>query len=187
MSIDRMVHQLFAEGDRGAHRHPPDDDLRKAETSARRGAASRISPALVWALLLDAVARFLGREDAPRYIALALLAIVFVVMPWDMLAVVLLGGVAAGVVGCFLGKDQIKRLVIGWYRRTRERDPERAEAIRLFAARASRTASACLAKLPPDWTSGLYLPDFEEPQPTSPKLLSDPFERLGARAARQGN
>ncbi len=177
-SIRMTVARFLEEGDQEVRQGSARDSAGRAAPS-KRGNPARAPARVILALLLDAVGQFLGREDAPRYIAIGLLALVFVSMPWDVLAVVFLCGLVAGVAGLVLGKEQVRRLAVGWYVRTRERDPEWAETVRLFAARSSKTASGWLAKLPANWTAGLYLPDFEEPQPTPPKMRSDPFDRLG--------
>ena len=122
--------------------------------------------------------RFIRRDDAPRHVATALLVIVLVSMPWETLTVILLSAAIATIACALLGEARLSGLAARWYTRTRESDPERAEAVRLKAQAASRFVARQLARLPAGWTSGLYLPDFDEPAPLPGKMLSDPFERL---------
>ena len=85
-SIRMTVARFLEEGDHEVCQGSARDSAGRAAPS-KRGNPARAPARVILALLLDAVGQFLGREDAPRYIAIGLLALVFVSMPWDVLAV----------------------------------------------------------------------------------------------------
>jgi hypothetical protein len=124
------------------------------------------------------LARFLQRPDAPRVIAVGMLSYFFIAWPWLLPALVLATVIVAGVVGYWLGAERITKLVFAWHTRLRRRDPQKAKRIRRRAARMSRRLSKLIERLPDSWTTGLYLPDFEEIPDLPEKMLSDPFDRL---------
>jgi hypothetical protein len=134
-------------------------------------------------VLIRLAARLLRRPDAPRLIAIMLLVIAFLMEPWFLLTLLVLGMLTTQVAYFSLGPDRVSELVVAWYDRLRQRDPERAETIRRRAARSSKQISAIIERLPDKWTTGLYLPDFEEPPELPEKMKSDPFDRLATQVS----
>ncbi|GKY87536.1 hypothetical protein [Sinisalibacter aestuarii] len=126
------------------------------------------------------VRRFLKRPDAPRRLALALLVLAAIFAPGKLAFLAILAVLMAGVGYVSLGPDRVHELIADWHDRLAQRDPQRAEAIRLRAARVSRAAMALADRLPERWTSGLYLPDFEPAAEMPEKMKHDPFDRLAA-------
>lgn len=132
------------------------------------------------AALLRLAGEFLRRPDAPRLIAIMLLVIAFLMEPWFLVTLFVFAMLTALVVYFSLGPDRVSELVVAWYERLRGRDPEKAETIRCRAAGLSKRASGIVERLPENWTTGLYLPDFEEADDLPEKMKSDPFDRLSA-------
>lgn len=124
------------------------------------------------------VAVFLRRPDAPRLLAMALLLTVLIFDPGFMLFLFILSVLTAVVLYFSFGAERVETWVAHRYWQLRERDPVAAEKIRRRAARTSAFLSKLIAKLPESWTSGLYLPEFEEPTELHENLKSDPFDRL---------
>lgn len=129
--------------------------------------------------------RFFRRPDAPRLMAIMLLVIIFLAEPWFVLTVFLLAILTALVAYFSLGPDRVTELVVAWYDRLRQRDPDRAATLRHRAASCSKKMSEIVERLPDRWTTGLYLPDFEEPPELPKKMKSDPFDRLAAQIHQQ--
>ena len=77
-----------------------------------------------------------------------------------------------------LGPDRVDASVAAWHARLRRRDFDKAEDIRRRAAFWSKRISAIVGRLPEKWTTGLYLPDFEEAPELPEKMKKDPFDRL---------
>lgn len=127
---------------------------------------------------LDRLRTFLARPDAPRLLALVLLAVIVVLRPWAVLFMVVLALMVGLITYFSLGPDRVAEMVIAWYHRLKDRDPDRAEQLRTRAAKASFTLGRVLDRLPVSWTQGLYLPDFEEVPDLNETLQGDPFERL---------
>jgi len=116
----------------------------------------------------------------PRHMALLLLAIIVLSMPWLIPVLLLLGLIILLISYLTLGHDRASELVSschGWLAR---RDPQGAETLRSRAERISTRLSTWAGYLPDRWTSGLYLPDFSLPDETEEKLADDPFNRLVA-------
>ncbi|MCJ7874994.1 hypothetical protein [Phaeobacter sp. J2-8] len=134
--------------------------------------------------IMGHIRRFLRRPDAPRTLALGALVIVVLVRPWLVVAVGLLALLTAAVVYFSLGPDRVCDLVVSWYTRLRERDPDRAEAIRQRASDASARFAKLLDRLPASWTQGIYIPDFEPDTELLDDTRPDPFDRLAAEARR---
>jgi hypothetical protein len=151
----------------------PDPDT----TAALRGWHKRLAGAVAAKLR-----HFLRRPDAPRWIALALLALAAIFDPWFFVALLVIFGLAAVVAYFTLGPDRVAELVVAWHDRLAQRDPDKAEVIRRRAARVSRVLAALIERLPERWTAGLYLPDFEPAEAMPAKLQDDPFAKLAAEA-----
>ena len=73
----------------------------------------------------------------------------------------ILGAIGAMVVLRLAGTERVSGWVLARYARLKDENPEKAERLRLKAARLSAMASAIAARLPESWVQGLYLPDFE--------------------------
>jgi len=168
--------------------HPPRDEPPGAvpgESTAKprkdTGHARSIWTKRIAVALIRLAVRFLRRPDAPRLIAIVLLVIAFLMEPWFLVGLFGFGLLTAQIVYFSLGPDRVNELVAAWYDRLRQRDPAKAETIRRRAARSSRQISAIIDRLPDNWTTGLYLPDFEEPEELPEKMKVDPFDRLAAQ------
>ena len=129
----------------------------------------------IWARGQAAVVSY--RPD-PRHMALLLLAIIVLSMPWLIPALLLLGLIVLLISYLTLGPDRATELVSAWHGWLTRRNPQGAEALRARAERLSARLSAWAIYLPERWTSGLYLPDFSRPDETQDKLSDDPFDRL---------
>ena len=154
-----------------------EDDLK---TVVRHAQASEQScqkrPPAQW--ILKPALSFLRRPDAPRILSFLLLLTIFVLKPGLVVFLFVMGLLIGLVLFFSFGPDRVQNWVINRYRRLRERDADAAERIRRRAAGAIKRLSAIVEKLPERWTTGLYLPDFEEPAELPENLKSDPFERL---------
>jgi len=150
------------------------------QTSERRAQASEQSrqkkPPAQW--LLKLAVSFLRRPDAPRILSFLLLLTILVLKPGFVVFLFVMGLLIGLVLFFSFGPERVQNLVINRYRRLRERDADAAERIRRRAAGASKRLSAIVERLPERWTTGLYLPDFEEPAELPEKWKSDPFEQL---------
>lgn len=131
--------------------------------------------------MLDRLCAFLARPEVPRLLASVLLALSVVLRPWAVLFMAVLAVVVGLITYFSLGPDRVSEIVVAWYHRMKERDPDRAEQLRARAAKASFTLGRVLDRLPVSWTQGLYLPDFEEVPDLNETLRADPFERLVAQ------
>lgn len=128
--------------------------------------------------LLSTTASFIKRPDAPRVLALLVLVTFIVLEPGFVVFLFVMSFLTLLVLYFSLGPDPFQNWAINRYKRLRDRDPDAAERLRLRAAKTSRKLSALIEKLPEKWTTGLYLPDFEEPQDLPETWNTDPFERL---------
>ena len=133
-------------------------------------------------LVLHKTQAFLARPDAPRLLAIALLAVIFVLRPLAVLGMALVALMVALITYFSLGPDRVGEIVVARYQRLKSRDPARAEVLRKRAARTSARLSRLLDHLPERWTQGLYLPDFEEPAEQPAQMHNDPFDRLVAQS-----
>ena len=127
------------------------------------------------------VALFLRRPDAPRRLALAIIAFSVFVWTAEVLWLSLLIPLAALITWASVGNEGCVELVISWFERLKARDAAKAERIRARAAAVTRGLNRGLERLPQSWTQGLYLPDFETDGYVPEKLKVDPFEELAAR------
>lgn len=138
--------------------------------------ARRAAPAV-----LGIAARFLRRPNAPRILAAIVLLAVVIARPWFVVSLLVLALLVALIVFLSLGPDRTCELIAARYDRLHRRDAARAERLRGHARRLSAIASRIVARLPASWTTGLYLPDFED-TPAPPGMLGpDPFDLLRAR------
>lgn len=122
--------------------------------------------------------RFLARPDAPRLMALAVIAGIFVWRPMYVIGLALISLLVALITYISIGPDRVAQMIAAWFTRLKARDPDRAEVLRSRAARVSALLGAVADRLPERWTQGLYLPDFEEPSEQPPEMHNDPFDRL---------
>jgi hypothetical protein len=121
------------------------------------------------------------RKSSPKGLVLALVcaaATVLVVPLWVLLCLGILGAIGAMVVLRLAGTERVSGWVLARYARLKDENPEKAERLRLKAARLSAMVSAIAARLPESWVQGLYLPDFEPAGELPEKMRSEPFERL---------
>ena len=132
--------------------------------------------------LAHTVATFFRRPDAARILAILMLFVIVVIMPWFILSLALLGMLITLIIYFSLGPDRVGALVAAWYTRLSRRDLDKAEDIRRRAAFWSKRLSAIVDRLPEKWTTGLYLPDFEEASELPEKMKTDPFDRLAAQS-----
>ncbi|MEP1934463.1 MAG: hypothetical protein ABJI96_05960 [Paracoccaceae bacterium] len=135
--------------------------------------------------LVRSAATFFRRPDAPRILAMLILFVVVVIMPWFILSLVLSGILLTLIIYFSLGPDRVCEMVAAWHTRLRCRDLDRAEDIRRRAAFWSKHISAIVSRLPEKWTAGLYLPDFEETSERPEKMKTDPFDRLATQKTAQ--
>ncbi|MEX0339682.1 MAG: hypothetical protein AB3N11_11660 [Arenibacterium sp.] len=86
----------------------------------------------------------------------------------------------AGTIGflTLMGPERISAWVVARYHRLQGENPDKAERLRIKAARMSAKIEAFAARLPEKWVQGLYLPDFEPSADLPEKMQTDPFERL---------
>jgi hypothetical protein len=118
------------------------------------------------------------RPDAPRILAFVVLVAFILLKPGLVFFLFGMSLLTVLVLFFSLGPDPFQSWAINRYKKLRGRDPDAAERLRQCAARTSKTLSALIDKLPEKWTTGLYLPDFEEPQDLPEIWATDPFERL---------
>ncbi len=141
----------------------------------RLTAAPRRMARNTWAKVRTAI---LSYQATPRHMAMLLLAIIIVTMPW-LIPVLAISGLILVVISYLtLGHDRAAELVLGGYNWFMRRNPQGAEQLRSNAARTSARLTSWAGYLPERWTNGLYLPDFEHPDEIPEKLSGDPFERL---------
>lgn len=131
--------------------------------------------AKVWARARIAV---LSYRPTPRHMALALLAVIVLTMPWLIPILFLLLLIMIVISYLTLGHDRSAELVAGRYGAYASRDPQAAELLRARAESFSARISTWIEFLPDRWTTGLYLPDFSHSDEVPEKLSDDPFERL---------
>ncbi len=120
----------------------------------------------------------LAYRPTARHMAVALLSAIFVVMPWLIPALALLGLFLLLVSYLAVGRARSGELIANWHGRLARTNPDKAEALRQRAERAAAGLSGLLLYLPERWTAGLYLPDFTRPDEPPETLTGDPFERL---------
>ena len=144
-----------------------------APTPKRESRVARLALAA-----LEQVKAFLAQPEAPRRLSLALLVLIVFLRPLAVLGMALVALMVGLITYFSLGPDRVAEMVVAWYRRKKEADPERAEEIRARAARVSQRLGKIVDRLPERWTQGLYLPDFEENKPLPECLTGDPFDRL---------
>lgn len=128
--------------------------------------------------LFELAKSFFKRPDATRILSVLLLLALVVLKPGFVLFLFLITLFIGLVLYFSFGPDRVQDWVRNRYQRLCERDPEGAERIRLRAAAASKKLSEIVNRLPERWTTGLYLPDFEEPEELPEIFKTDPFERL---------
>jgi hypothetical protein len=129
-------------------------------------------------ILIHSATTFFRRPDASRILAILMLCVIVVIMPWFVLSLVLLGVLIALIIYFSLGPDKVGALVAAWHTCLRQRDPNKAEDTRRRAALWSKRISAVVDRLPEKWTAGLYLPEFEEASELPEKMKTDPIDRL---------
>lgn len=138
--------------------------------------ASQLKKLAKW--LVGAGLSFLKRPDAPRLLSILFLLALIILKPGFVLFLFLMFVLVGLVLYFSFGPDQVESFAIERFRRLRERDSDAAEKLRHRAAKASKTLSMIVDRLPDKWTAGLHLPDFEYPPELPEKMKSDPFDRL---------
>ena len=163
----------------------PKSVRQKPVTQAKPARASSPHESKIRALIKSAFAAtsqhlhsFLARPDAPRLMALAVIAGIFVWRPMYVIGLVLISLLVALIAYFSIGPDRVAQMIAAWFTRLKTRDPDRAEVLRSRAAKLSTLLGAVVDRLPERWTQGLYLPDFEEPSEQPPEMHDDPFDRL---------
>jgi len=193
-TLEGVVRRLLAnEGDDGglvqlaAGQPPAPGKVRgKAQDNVSKSSPVQSMAGRLTAVPKRAVANVLARardvvlsyRPRPRHIALLLLTVIVLTMPWLIPVLVFLGLILILISYLTLGHDRSSELIANWYIWLARRNPQGAERLRLSAARVSARLSAWAGYLPDRWTSGLYLPEFSHPDEASDKLSGDPFERL---------
>jgi len=124
-------------------------------------------------------------QPAPRHIALLLMVTILLIVPWLLPSLfgIILGTIAF--IYLVIGHDYSIKIITTWFNWLKRRDSHGAEVIRARAERVSNRLAGWLTRLPANWTTGLYLPDFAEVDDFSEKLKSDPFGRLNTEAQSQ--
>lgn len=179
-AVNAMVQQENARQEAGKTPAYPASAEDGERLRSRPANPTSISFNVICGALMDLAMRFLRRPDAPRLLAIAVLAALISLAPMAILMLCTLAVLTTLAAYRLLGSDRASKLGWAWYARARQRDPEKAETIRRRAAYLSTCASGLLDRLPSRWTAGLYLPDFEEPRPLPEKMNTDPFDRLAA-------
>lgn len=118
----------------------------------------------------------------PRMMVPAIFAAVILIEPLLIPGLSLFFLTMVTIVYFSLGPDRVTELVLDRYQRINQRDPEKAMRLRNGAAQMSARAAVWIDRLPPRWTRGLYLPDFEDEPKPHEKLSTDPFDRLASDA-----
>lgn len=153
----------------------------RPETSPRPGRARQLVQRAGLAARAAGLA-VLRHPQTPRRAGMAVIACVIIVYPWLIVTLLVLTVLVSAIAYLTLGPDRVGERVAAWHAGLRARDPERAETLRRRAAAVSRFMSVLAARLPDRWTSGLYLPDFEDTADRPEILNSDPFDRLSVDA-----
>jgi len=122
----------------------------------------------------------LSYRPTPRHMAILLVVIIALTMPWLIPVLFLMGLIVVVISYLSLGHDRTTELVTGWYGWLMNRDPQGAEQLRGRAERVSARLAIWAGYLPQRWTAGLYLPDFARPDEVPDKMADDPFERLAS-------
>ena len=120
----------------------------------------------------------LSYRPTPRQMAILLVAVIALTMPWLIPVLVLLGLIIVVISYLSFGHDRSAELVAGWYEWLARHNPQGAEQLRARAERISARLAIWSEYLPESWTNGLYLPDFALPGEVPEKLADDPYERL---------
>lgn len=191
-----FVRKLIADEKRSGR-----EPIRKRETdrrSATRGpgisqrlfvtlkrCAPRFSPLRRFSNRPSPIAEETAKRDisvTPRMIVPAIFAAVFLIEPWLIPGLGIFALTLVTIVYFSLGPDRVTELVAFRYERLSQRDPEKAMRLRQGAAKFTARAAAWIERLPKRWTTGLYLPDFDEQPELHEKLSTDPFDRLASDA-----
>lgn len=120
-------------------------------------------------------------EPTRRHQIVVITALIFVLRPWLIPALVVLTLAVCAIVYLSLGPDRVNELGVSAFERLKNRRPETAEAVRLWAVSVSKRLASVVRILPDRWTDGLYLPDFEAETKVHEKMQVDPFEKLAAQ------
>lgn len=126
----------------------------------------------------DKTMRFLRRPDAPRILAAVLIGYFTYTRPALVLSLFFLALLIFTIIYISAGPDAVGRWISIWYKRLEARDPAKAEKLRRRAVKVTDWVAAMADLLPKTWTTGLYLPDFNDYGEPHEKLQSDPFEKL---------
>lgn len=147
----------------------PRTKTNKAPRKAFRAAFSRV---------LRPVSSIVRRPDMPRYLAVLLLGYLAVFHTGTVVFIACMTMLLGLVLYFSFGPDRVRDWAVARYIRLRNRNPKAAERLRCRAAKASHAVGSVVDRMPERWTTGLYLPDFDEPDEGSERWKADPFERL---------
>lgn len=133
-------------------------------------------------LLFTFTSQILRHPMTPRVLAVLVFLTTFLLYPVMTLAMLFVVGLIGAIVYLSVGPERIEAFAARRFERLQKRDPERADVLRKRAIRVVAILNKGIDILPERWTSGLYLPDFEDSSIQPDKLGADPFERLGPEA-----
>jgi len=128
-------------------------------------------------------AKVVGRYRPKRkHLIWAALAVIMIVRPW-LIPAILLATFWIGLIAYLtLGHDRIADGLSAFWAKLKERRPELAERLRQRADTFALKFDALLDRLPERWADKLALPDLSQPGPGQTTLddLPDPFDKLRA-------
>ena len=120
---------------------------------------------------------FLSRPDAPRFLAIGVIAGMFLTDPLFIPGLVLVLLLLMTLVALALGRQRCGRLWSLWCGRFAARHPDRAKTFEAMAKRAVEKLAKWHGYLPDPLAARLYLPAFEDKTRTA-RPDRDPFDRL---------
>lgn len=133
-------------------------------------------------LLFTFTGQVLRHPMTPRVLAALVCLTTFLLYPLMTLAMLFVVGLIGAIVYLSVGPERIEAFAARRFEKLQKRDPERADVLRKRAIRVVAILNKGIDVLPERWTSGLYLPDFEDSSIQPDKLGADPFERLEPEA-----
>ncbi len=133
-------------------------------------------------LLFTFTGQVLRHPMTPRVLVVLGFLTAFLLYPVMTLAMLFVVGLIGAIVYLSVGPERVEEFAARRFERLQKRDPDRADVLRKRAIRVVAILNKGIDVLPERWTSGLYLPDFEDSSIQPDKLGADPFERLGPEA-----
>lgn len=127
-----------------------------------------------------------GRRPTPKLMFWAVVALIFLVKPWLIPAILFVVFWIALIAYLTLGPDRVAEIVTGGWHRLQRRRPDLASRIRTRADETAMRVDAMLDRVPGKWKEGLYMPDFSQAAADAAALEErpDPFERIAAETGR---